>query len=312
MDVSNEHLKWTFPFALNFLMAGASVLIAQLAEIIWPGKPSKESTKPQAPFTAFWKASLSNTIASPIGYTSLKYISFPLMVLTKSSKPVPVILIGAIAYGRKYSWYKYVSVGMICLGIALFSSAKKGSSSQSTTIGSNSMMPSQELVIGLVLVLINLSLDGYTNNEQDAIFISYESTSLRLMKCVNLWQVIYLSVLLTCLFGVYGNNSEPILAYHAFSHSSLLRWDIFEFCLYAGAGQVLIFQIMKDFGSLAWVTISVTRKLFTIMVSVFAFNHHVNNWQWGGVVSVFIGMTLDVVMAKADKKKKDEKAKKEQ
>ena len=54
---------------------------------------------------------------------------------------------------------------------------------------------------------------------------------------------------------------------------------------------------MEEFGSLTWITVSITRKLFSIVV------HDLENpdkkislSQWLGVLSVFIGLGLEVVM----------------
>ena len=58
---------------------------------------------------------------------------------------------------------------------------------------------------------------------------------------------------------------------------------------------------MKDFGSLVWVTVSITRKLFTIVVSVIIFNHQVKLIQWLGIALVFGGMSLDIIMNYVDK-----------
>ena len=40
--------------------------------------------------------------------------------------------------------------------------------------------------------------------------------------------------------------------------------------------------------------ISVTRQLFTIMLSVVLFGHKVNRIQWIGVILVFIGLVVDI------------------
>jgi hypothetical protein len=61
----------------------------------------KSNTTPSAPVLAFIKPSLSCAVASPIGYLALEYINFPLMILTKSSKPVPVMMIGILFYGQR-------------------------------------------------------------------------------------------------------------------------------------------------------------------------------------------------------------------
>lgn len=293
-DTNQAIMLWSYPFALNFVMAVAAVIVAAISELLISGSQENKSNKQIAPFNAYWRAALTNTIASPIGYASLNYISFPLMVLTKSSKPVPVMLIGVFYYYKKYTWYKYLSVALICLGIALFSTAKKSSSSSDDD-------SSSKLFIGIILVLVNLTLDGYTNNEQDAIFTNFESTSLRLMKNINIWQAIFLLIILIVLYLSYGNNSELYLAVNMVKSNVLLRYDILKFCLCSSLGQVLIFSIMKEFGSLAWVTISVTRKLFTILVSVIMFNHPVKFIQWFGVISVFAGMILEIYMSSKEK-----------
>jgi solute carrier family 35 (UDP-galactose transporter), member B1 len=304
-----QRMLWSFPFALNFVMSAASVVVAVVAEYIQAlftsSKSSAEASssssgKVVAPFQAYWRAALTNTIASPIGYASLKYISYPLMILTKSSKPVPVILIGVVYYGKSYKWYKYLSVALICLGIALFSSSKKKASNST----SDSPIPMLDLSIGIVLVLCNLCLDGYTNNEQDLIFSKYESSSLQLMKYINVWQVIYLLCILVATAIVHQESSELILSLQMTIQSTRLQFDLLEFCICAGVGQLLIFQIMKDFGSLAWVTISVTRKLFTILVSVIMFSHPVKMIQWTGIACVFVGMSIDMYLGSLEKTKK--------
>lgn len=68
------------------------------------------------------------------------------------------------------------------------------------------------------------------------------------------------------------------------------------FCSCASIGQVLLFALVKEFGSLVWVTISVTRQLFTILLSVVVFKHSVNFMQWIAISLVFLGLGLDIIM----------------
>ena len=256
------------------------------------------------------------------------------MILTKSSKPVPVMLIGIVFYKRSFPWYKYVAVLTLCGGIALFSSSAKKSSSYSSSsssagteeenplhslafyIGSTFLYMTEDaiqLAVGIMLVLANLTLDGYTNNEQDMIFSKYKATSLQMMKFVNMWQTMMLSAYLLLSYFAFNSKSELYGAYALLSTSEVVRVDVASFCICAALGQVLIFAVMQEFGSLVWITISITRKLFTILVSVFMFNHSVNPSQWLGIGAVFFGMLLEVVMnyRKQGKGAKDNKAKQE-
>jgi hypothetical protein len=79
----DKSVEWNFPVALNLLMATAAALAAALVEIVI----SDRSKLKHIPFISYAKAAASCALASPMGYASLKYISFPLMVLAKSSKP---------------------------------------------------------------------------------------------------------------------------------------------------------------------------------------------------------------------------------
>lgn len=303
---TGELYDWDYAFALNFFMALGGFFVASAVEMIWNSGMDSAAVKKQQsiPLVTFWKAAASSTLASPIGYAALKYISFPLVILAKSSKPVPVIFVGMFFYGRKYTWYKMVGVLLLCGGIALFSSAKGGSvKSSSASAAASNGNETANLVTGIFLVALNLLLDGYTNNEQDQIFEKLGATSVQMMKNVNLWTTFYISSFLTVGYLVQGDKSEFSSAYRSFTNSHELRFDILSFCICAAVGQVLIFAVMKEFGSLAWITISITRKLFTILFSVFMFNHPVKSIQWVGIALVFLGMTIEVVMGYMSKAK---------
>jgi UDP-galactose transporter B1 len=213
------------------------------------------------------------------------------MILTKSSKPVPVMTIGVVFYQRVYGWYKYASVALLCAGIYLFTQGKK-SDAHSSGGGDIKLV-----LFGMLLVLINLGMDGYTNNEQDRIFSKYKASPNQMMKYTNMWQVLYQLVYLRVGYALYSEGSELYLACRVCAHSVPLVADILLFCLCASLGQVLIFNVMQEFGSLSWITISVTRKLFTVVLSVIVFQHKVNAVQWSGVALVFVGLGLDAVMS---------------
>ena len=236
---------------------------------------------------------MSATLASPIGYTALKYISYPMVILVKSSKPVPVMAVGVLFYGRVYTWCKYVSVMLLTVGICLFSSTKKSSGAGGSFNESNDL---SVVLFGMLLVLINLGMDGYTNNEQDRIFTQYGASPNQMMQFVNLWQCLYQLLYLAGGYAIYAQHSELSKSLFAMIHSPPLCLDIFLFCVCACVGQVLIFNVMREFGSLAWITISVTRKLFTLVMSVFVFGHPVNAMQWLGVLAVFLGLSVDAAV----------------
>ena len=77
---------------------------------------------PEIPISKFLKPAVTCALASPLSYFAISnnLISYPLMVLTKSSKPVPVMIIGLLFFKRRYDWFKYVSVLLVCIGISYY------------------------------------------------------------------------------------------------------------------------------------------------------------------------------------------------
>lgn len=83
------------------------------------------------------------------------------MVLTKSSKPVPVMMIGLLFFKKKYDWFKYVSVLLVCIGITYYTYSEQGGGHvKATTIFGITLQPIQATLFGIVLVFLNLILDG--------------------------------------------------------------------------------------------------------------------------------------------------------
>jgi UDP-galactose transporter B1 len=212
-------MRWKFACALNMCMAIACFMVALLFELLSEGISSQR--KKPSPLV-FWKAAVSSALASPIGYEALQYINYPMMVLTKSSKPVPVMFIGTVFYNRRYPWYKYVSILMLVTGISMFTAFKSSAKVIATDASQDSdTTTTMTLLFGVFLVLVNLSLDGYTNNEQDDIFKRYEATSLDMMKYVNMWQGLYLFTYLVGMWVMSGQSpSSEISSAYAMGMSS--------------------------------------------------------------------------------------------
>jgi UDP-galactose transporter B1 len=51
------------------------------------------------------------------------------------------------------------------------------------------------------------------------------------------------------------------------------------FCLANAVGQLFIFYILRSFSPIVLVTLTVTRKFFSILVSIVRFGHAVYPWQ---------------------------------
>lgn len=65
---------------------------------------------------------------------------------------------------------------------------------------------------------------------------------------------------------------------------------------------------LSIFGSLLLVTVTVTRKMLTMIISVLWFGHKLTGMQWLGVGLVFGGIGVEAELSKREKQAK-EKAK---
>jgi len=68
---------------------------------------------------------------------------------------------------------------------------------------------------------------------------------------------------------------------------------ILQFGLMSACGQFFIFFLVKSFSALTLVTVTTTRKFFTVLASVFWFKHKLTLGQWLSVAFVFTGLAWE-------------------
>jgi UDP-galactose transporter B1 len=227
------------------------------------------------------------------------------MILAKSCKLVPVMLMNIVLYRRRFKPHKYVVVALVTLGISLFmlsAPAKKGRGQSSSSS------------LGLALLLVSLLLDGATNSGQDEVFAKFRISGSQMMFWMNLCSTIIVAFALVVplpplpafLAGdgdaalSSSSSSELISALSFIRHHPAVLSDILAFSLAGALGQLFIFDTLEHFGSLTLVTITVTRKLFTMLLSVAVFGHKLALPQWFGVAVVFSGIAVEAGVKRSE------------
>ncbi|KAF9994094.1 UDP-galactose transporter [Entomortierella chlamydospora] len=234
------------------------------------------------------QVAFSNAIASPFSYAALKHIDYPTMILTKSCKLVPVMLMNILLYRRRFPAYKYVCVALITLGAAGFMFLAPFDEHKQETVNNS--------LFGMFLVIVNLTIDGVTNSTQDQIFRTFKVTGQQMMCFMNLFMAMFMA---SWLLNPFNSELGDALAF-CHSHPSIIR-DIGLFCICGAVGQCFIFYTLEQFGSLSLVTVTVTRKLFTIVLSVVAYGHLLNISQWLMIGVVFSGIGLEAYKKRSEK-----------
>jgi len=295
-----DALKFKFFIVLNLVQA----LFASAIAYLYLKVQRKSLTRPSKPLLAkYLQLAFISVIPSPFSYAALKHIDYPTMILTKSCKLIPVMFMNILLYRRKFPTYKYVCVALVTLGVSGFmlmapvdehSKGKKGAVNSS--------------LYGLMLVIINLTLDGVTNSTQDQIFHAYKVSGQQMMCFMNLIMSGYMTL---WLLNPFNPELSAAIAFCQ-THPAIIK-DIVMFSICGALGQCFIFYTLEQYGSLSLVTVTVTRKLFTILLSVVAYGHELNYQQWIMVGVVFSGIGLEAYVKRAEKlrqmadsKKKDQ------
>uniref|UniRef100_A0A8C8W6Y0 Solute carrier family 35 member B1 n=1 Tax=Peromyscus maniculatus bairdii TaxID=230844 RepID=A0A8C8W6Y0_PERMB len=187
--------------------------------------------------------------------SALEFVHYPIQVLGKSCKPIPVMLLGATLLKKNYPVAKYLCVLLIVAGVALFMYKPKKMVGVEHTVG-----------FGELLLLLSLTLDGLKSFSQDHMWAHYQTGSNH----INLWS--------TLLLGPGILFTRELWEFLSFAESAL--------------GQSFIFMTVLYFGPLTCSIITTAQKFFSILASVI-FANAISSMQWVGTKLVFLDLSLD-------------------
>ncbi|XP_006462614.1 hypothetical protein AGABI2DRAFT_193721 [Agaricus bisporus var. bisporus H97] len=265
---------------------------------------SRHST--QALLLRYLQCSAFITSAAPFGFAALSYISYPAMVLGKSCKLIPVMIMNVILYRRRFAPHKYLVVFMVTTGITLFMHFGNDNKKSKHNSVQAPQTPYANL-IGITYLLINLALDGAVNSTQDEIFARHKVSGQQMMFWINLFCTIITSILsilpLPYIPVIHPSNDGKTELMGAITfirgHPSIIL-PLAQFAFTGALGQLFIFETLQHFGSLTLVTITLTRKLFTMLLSVVLYNHKLASGQWLGAGVVFAGISVEAWIKRRD------------
>jgi hypothetical protein len=187
------------------------------------------TTIPKEQMLVLGMTSMGSTFTS---VRSLRYVIYPVQVLAKSCKPIPVMLMGLL-FGKRYPTKKYANVILIVFGVALFmGSGGKGGGKAGTTPGGQ--------LLGLLLLFMSLCFDGGTGAYEDKLMRRHRVGAFDLMFNIQFAKMLLagLALIITGqinFFGTMVTDNGPILLLLGFS---------------GAMGQVFIFICISKFGAL--------------------------------------------------------------
>jgi len=226
------------------------------------------------PLWKYFAVSMSNVAATWCQYEALKYVSFPVQMLGKSFKMMPVMIWGILISGQKYKlqdWMIAAGVTGGVTGFLLSGDIKSKHASQGSS------------VYGLVLMLGFLACDGFTSTFQEKLFKEHKTSKYNQMMYVNGG-----SMCVSLLTLVTTGGLSQALGF--VSRHPAIMGDASLLSASAVGGQFFIYSLVKEFGALVLAATMNMRQVLSILVSYILYGHPITLMQVASLGVVF--MTL--------------------
>lgn len=283
----------------------------------------------------------TQALAAPFGMASLAHVNYITFTLAKSCKLLPVMFLHVTLFRRRYPLQKYLIVAAVTAGVAVFtlhSGSKKHKGGKAASHSGQTAWGMLLLSINLLFDGLTNSTQDYIVSE----FRPYRGPQMmcanNMMSSALSGAYLLLSPYLvrTALgewFGmadVTGGGGELYAALGFLARHPGAWWHVLGFGLCGAVGQVFICKnfphtgtrppvyvslthtslshatvyTVANFGSVTLVTVTVTRKMLTMILSVVYYGHSLNQKQWMGVALVFGGIGFEAYLKRSAESKK--------
>ena len=215
-------------------------------------------------------------------------LSFPVATLAKSGKMAPVMLGSLLLGGASYELREYLQVAAIIGGTAIVSMGKKKAS------GSSSLM-------GVAYILLSLVLDGVTAGFQKRLKTETAKVGVKPKPYDYMFWTNLFMCLTAAVIAAASGELQSGLAFLQENPEILSKVGKFAVC--SAVGQSFIFYTIANFDPLVLSTVTTTRKIFSVLLSIFLKGHSLSAVGWSGIALACSGI-LSELQAKASSSKK--------
>ncbi|CDP09815.1 unnamed protein product [Coffea canephora] len=257
---------WYFTFVQGFVY---------LALIHLQGFTIKQMVNPWGTYVK-----LSGVLMGSHGLTkgSLAYLNYPAQIMFKSTKVLPVMVMGAFIPGlrRKYPLHEYVSAILLVIGLILFTLADANTSPNFS-------------MIGVAMISGALIMDSFLGNLQEAIFtMNPETTQMEMLFCSTV-------VGLPFLLGPMIVTGELFKAWSScYEHPYVYGVLVFE-AMATFIGQVSVLSLIALFGAATTAMITTARKAVTLLLSYLIFTKPLTEQHCSGLLLIAMGILIKLL-----------------
>ena len=219
-------------------------------------------------------------------------LSFPVATLAKSGKMAPVMAGSLLLGGASYELREYLQVAAIIGGTAIVSMGKKKGGGTASS------------VMGVVYIVMSLVLDGVTAGFQKRLKTETAKVGVKPKPYDYMfWTNLFMCITAIVIAGGLGEINAGVA--FCVANPEILN-KIIKFALCSAVGQSFIFYTIANFDPLVLSTVTTTRKIFSVLLSIFLKGHSLSMMGWSGIALACSGI-LSELQAKSKghgKKKK--------
>jgi len=207
-------------------------------------------------------------------------LSFPVATLAKSGKMAPVMAGSLLLGGASYTMREYLQVAAIIGGTAIVSMGKKkGKGGASSSLG-------------VTFIVLSLVMDGITAGFQKRLKVETSRAGVKpkpydFMFWTNLFMALT-AIVIAAGIGEFTSGMAFITA------NPEIFPMIIKFALCSAVGQSFIFYTIANFDPLVLSTVTTTRKIFSVLLSIFLKGHSLSTMGWGGIVLACSGILSEM------------------
>ncbi|XP_062147224.1 UDP-galactose/UDP-glucose transporter 2-like [Alnus glutinosa] len=265
-----NRLKFSYGWYFTFVQGFVYLILMSLQ-----GFSTKQMVNP-------WKTyvKLSAVLMGSHGLTkgSLAFLNYPAQIMFKSTKVLPVMIMGAFIPGlrRKYPLHEYISAVLLVLGLILFTLADAQTSPNFS-------------IFGVIMITGALIMDAFLGNLQEAIFtMNPDTTQTEMLFCSTVVGLPFLvppMILTGELFRAWNSCSQHPYVYGVLVFEAMATY----------IGQVSVLSLIAIFGAATTAMITTARKAVTLLLSYMIFTKPLTEQHATGLLLIAMGVIMKML-----------------
>ena len=265
---------------LQVLEAAMNVVVGFIGLMLTGG------SSPGLPLRLLGCTGATQVLAKYCTNAALAYgVSFPVVTLAKSGKMVPVMLGSLLLGGATYTLRQYLQVAAIVGGTAIVSMSSKRKTSAGTGTA-----------LGLACISASLCFDGFTGGIQKRVKFEATNRGVKPKPYDYMFWTNCFMFATAFLFAAF--RSELSNGVRFCLANPVILTKILKFGACSAFGQSFIFYTIANFDPLVCATITSSRKVFSVLLSILLKGHNLSLQGWIGVALASAGILADAFSKK--------------